>query len=122
MTRCAIGACIVWALAALGCGGGDIAVYETCEASEGCAAPADACWAVDFLRVDDTRGTGAFCSLRCETNADCPGGGVCMALAGDLSETYLCYATCGAEEACPSGLRCTPLQGEGVGSDDACLP
>jgi len=117
-----MGWCFALGLAALGCGGADRVVYQTCEETGECLAPADACWAVEFLRVDDTRGSGAFCSLSCQTNADCPAGGVCMALAGDPNETYLCYAVCGAEQQCPAGLLCTPLEGDGVGSDDACLP
>ena len=106
----------------LGCSAGSTPVYGSCEDSADCGGAADACWEVSFLRVDNTRSTGTFFSLECTSDADCPLEGRCLGLEGDADGTLLCYARCEAGGSCPGSLRCSPLAGEMVEGQYACLP
>ena len=109
-------------LGSLGCSAGDTPIYASCEDSAECGGEAEACWEVSFLRVDSTRATGAFCSMECTSDSDCPHEGRCLGLEGDSTGTLLCYAGCEAEGSCPGSLRCSPLVGEMVEGQYACLP
>ncbi len=92
-------------------------LYAPCDDGSECEDPSDGCYALLFDRSDGTQGSGNVCSRRCVTDSDCPGG-LCLALRGDPSETFLCFETCAADR-CFDPHACTPLDGA-MGS--VCLP
>lgn len=104
----------------LGCSS-DAPLYAACGDDVGCEEPADRCWHVELVRSDGSPGEGAICTARCENDADCPGAGVCLALAGDPDETFLCWSPCDESVDCYFGLRCTMVEGAD-GVDRICLP
>lgn len=101
--------------------GTDAPPYAGCTEGDDCGDGSDGCYSVMVDRSDGTEETGALCTRRCETDADCPDDGVCLALAGDSSGTQVCWATCDVALDCYAGLRCTGVDGApGVAS--ICLP
>jgi hypothetical protein len=105
----------------LACGSEERNTFEYCENSAECIAPADDCWEVELERLDGSMGRSSICSHECSTDGDC-GDGTCLALVGDPSAIYLCYARCGVGVQCAVGTRCTELQDAPAGSEYACLP
>ena len=69
---------------------------------------------------DGTSAEGRTCTTTCGRDASCPSGGRCLALAGDPSGTFLCFAPCETSMDCFEGHACTETTG-GDGSK-ICLP
>ncbi len=111
-----------WALAltALLIGCADDPLYGPCESASDCADPADGCYELRYARSDGTDVTGRTCTVSCGRDASCPSGGRCLALAGDPSGTFLCFAPCETSMDCFEGHACTETTG-GDGSK-ICLP
>ncbi|MCB1004154.1 MAG: hypothetical protein KDB35_08205 [Acidimicrobiales bacterium] len=101
----------------IGCGG-DVPTYGPCDDARDCGGD-DACYRLRFDRSDGSEADGKLCSRRCASDEDCPGDGVCLALAGDPDATYLCFERC-PDEGCFEGLACTPVTGVEV--EPICLP
>ena len=95
--------------------------FTRCAGGEECAPPSDGCYALRFTRWDGSEGEGRQCTLRCDSDEDCPADSACLVLDGDATETPLCFATCSVPEDCFVGLRCTPVEGEEEGMS-VCLP
>lgn len=114
-------ACLAWAalvpFALVGCRG-DVPTYGPCDDARDCGGD-DRCYRLRFDRSDGSEGDGKLCSRPCASDDDCPGEGVCLALAGDVGETFLCLERC-PELGCFEGLACTPVTGADVGP--LCLP
>lgn len=111
---------LAWAIVPLvlvGCGG-DVPTYGPCDDARDCAGD-DRCYRLRFDRSDGSEGDGKLCSRPCANDDDCPGEGACLALAGDVGETFLCLERC-PELGCFEGLACTPVTGADVGP--LCLP
>lgn len=94
-------------------------MYAPCDESRDCEGPADRCYRLRFTRTDGTEGDGTLCSKRCDADADCPGGGTCLALAGDPEGTFICFEPC-AGDVCYEGHACTAV--DGASTDAICLP
>ena len=105
-------------LGLIGCA--DDPLYGPCDSASDCAAPADGCYELRYDRSDGTTAEGRTCSIGCGRDASCPNGGLCLALEGDASETFLCFATCETSMDCLEGHACTETTG-GAGSA-ICLP
>lgn len=101
----------------VGCAG-DTPTYAPCDDSRDCNG-ADRCYRLRFDRSDGTEGDGTLCSRACAEDDDCPGDGVCLALAGDAEGTFVCLERC-PEAGCFEGHACTPITGSDVGP--VCLP
>lgn len=117
--RPSLWAALAATLLAGACTGG-IPVYSPCDDGSDCEAPATGCYELLISRSDGSEAAGTFCSRDCETDADCPSGGTCLALAGDPEARFLCMALCTEAAHCYDGLRCTPV--DGVSGADICLP
>ena len=106
------------ALLVTSCGAG-APTYADCVDELDCADRADTCFRLLFDRSDATVGDGNLCTRECAADADCPGDGVCIALAGDPTATFFCASPCAASADCYAGFACTS-----VGSMDTalCLP
>ena len=101
--------------------GTDAPPYASCGEGGDCGDGSDGCYSVMVERSDGTEETGALCTRACEVDDDCPGEGVCLALAGDPAATQVCWATCDVSLDCYAGFRCTGIDGApGVAS--ICLP
>ena len=109
-----LGALGLGALAAVACG--DAPLHGPCERASDCDPPADGCYELAYVRSDGSEATGRTCSHECTADVDCPHGR-CLALEGDPTETYLCFAACAEPMDCFEGHACTP---SAVGS--LCLP
>lgn len=94
--------------------------YAACVDDLDCPAPSDACYRLRFTRSDGTEADGRMCSAGCATDADCPEGGVCLALEGDPGETFFCAQRCEVSAHCYAGLACTMVDGERT--MQVCLP
>jgi len=94
-------------------------MYAPCDESRDCESPADRCYRLRFARSDGTEGDGTLCSKRCAADDDCPGGGRCLALAGDPARTFLCFEPC-RSDTCYVGHACTAIVG--AEADAVCLP
>lgn len=94
-----------------------IEVYEPCSRSWQCEWPADACWriAVDY---GDWFVSDRMCTLECNGDRDCPWGGACYSVQGDVP---LCYQRCDRDWQCPTGFACIDTVGGWTG-DAICLP
>lgn len=110
-----------WALAAatllIGCA--DDPLYGPCDTAGDCADPADGCYELRYDRSDGTSAEGRTCTTRCR-DGSCPNGGRCLALAGDPSGTFLCFAPCETSMDCFEGHACTETSG--AGDSKICLP
>ena len=107
------------ALVLLGCGSG-APPYAECVDDLDCGEPSDACYEVRLGRTDGTEATGAFCSATCASDAECPEGGACIALAGDPTGTFFCADRCVTAADCYAPFACTTI--EGVAAMQVCLP
>lgn len=105
-------------LSMLGCGSQPM--YGPCESGDKCGGEADGCFRLRFTRSDGSEGDGNLCTRRCGSDADCPGMGACLALAGDPDANFICLETCSGDETCFEGQSCTLVSGASV--DRACLP
>ncbi len=94
-------------------------MYAPCDDSRDCDEPADRCYRLRFTRSDGTDGDGTLCSKRCDADEDCPGGGTCLALAGDPDANFLCFEACGGDT-CFAGHVCTAVDGAMTAA--VCLP
>ncbi len=97
----------------------DSEIYEGCESKSECSSEADECYTVAFEVGRD----GAMCSKECTTDGDCPRGGKCYELVGDVRLTRICYERCNTEADCDGGFICA----DAVNDDDVveghiCLP
>ena len=108
------------ALLLAACGAG-APPYAECVDELDCPAPSDACYELRFTRSDGTEAEGRMCSLACASDADCPEGGACVALAGDPSSTFFCAQRCEASADCYAGFACTAVDGADR-SMRLCLP
>lgn len=102
----------------LGCG--EVPLYGPCDSAGDCADAADGCYELRYDSSDGTTAEGRTCTLSCGRDASCPSDGRCLALAGDPSRTFLCFAPCETSMDCFEGHACTETSG-GDGSK-ICLP
>lgn len=109
---------LVCSVCLAGAGCSSAPMYAPCDDSGDCGGAADGCYRLLFDRSDGTQGDGTMCTKRCVGDADCPGAGVCLALAGDPDRTFVCFESCVADR-CFDPHACTPVDGTDT---DICLP
>lgn len=108
-------------LLAPGCGD-DSPAYAPCGGSDGCKGKqTDGCYRILLTRSDGSEGDGKLCTLECESDADCPDGGACLAFDADAERTFLCYERCEEPGDCYQGFRCTTVEAPDA-ADRVCLP
>jgi len=110
ITRMALAALAV--LVAIGCGDGGVGregdvVGGPCEAG-GCAGGSTC--------LVDTMFPGGTCTVECETQADCPGGTVCVQEGGGT-----CLLACDAADDCREGYGCIEKSTMPEGSALVCI-
>lgn len=119
--RDAVRALALGSLLALGAGcGSDSPPYASCVDGADCPLPSDGCYALRFTRSDGTEGEGSMCSATCQSDADCPEEGACLALDGDAEGRFFCSARCVGSSDCYAGFVCTVVEGAEVMR--VCLP
>ena len=94
--------------------------YAACVDDLDCPAPSEACYRLRYTRDDGSEADGRMCSAGCASDADCPEGGACLALADDPTGTFFCAQRCEASADCYAGLACTMV--DGTQTMRVCLP
>lgn len=76
-------------------GTGDGVLGDGCASSEDCGGG---------LYCEDSLGTGGYCSTDCQSDADCPSGGLCFSLQDATGEAYqMCLKPCASDADCRTG-------------------
>lgn len=89
--------------------------YELCSRTPQCMAGTE-CNTIAWEEGRD----GAMCTAGCESDADCPYGGLCFGLVGDPVDQRVCFERC--DLTCAPGFVCADAEMDGMVVAGICLP
>jgi len=95
--------------------------YQECVLGTSCPGPEEVCFAI---RANGTE--TAWCTVRCETSADCPGGALCLTASGTVDPGLRCHEGCSVDADCNApGFGCYRvgiMSSRGMYEADLCYP